>query len=84
MPQPEAVLRRSIGEGEREALALAVEIQAERILLDDRPARRVALDLNLLVNGSWSYVRFSLDVNLRPGATFRRGTRRVSVACLER
>lgn len=52
MPLPEAVLRRSLGEGEREALALAVEIQAKRILLDDRPARRVALDLNLLVTGT--------------------------------
>jgi predicted nucleic acid-binding protein len=51
-PLPEVVLRRSFGVGEREALALAVEIQAERILLDDRPARRVALELNLLVTGT--------------------------------
>ena len=52
MPLPEVVLRRSLGVGEREALALAVEIQAERILLDDRPARRVALELKLLVTGT--------------------------------
>lgn len=52
MQLPDAVLRRSLGDGEREALAMAVEIQAERILLDDRPARRVALELNLLVTGT--------------------------------
>jgi hypothetical protein len=52
MPLPQAVLRRSLGDGEREALALAVEIQAERILLDDRPARRVAQELQLLVTGT--------------------------------
>lgn len=52
LPLPETVLRRSLGDGEREALALAVEIQAERILLDDRPARRVALELNLLITGT--------------------------------
>jgi predicted nucleic acid-binding protein len=46
---PEVVLRRSLGDGEREALALAVEIRAERILLDDPPARRVAFELSLLV-----------------------------------
>ena len=51
-PLPQAVLRRSLGDGEREALALAVEIQAERILLDDRPARRVAQELQLLVTGT--------------------------------
>ena len=33
-------------------MALAVEIQAERILLDDRPARRVAEELGLLVTGT--------------------------------
>jgi hypothetical protein len=52
MPWPQAVLRPSLGDGEREALALAVEIQAERILLDDRAARRVAQELQLLVTGT--------------------------------
>jgi predicted nucleic acid-binding protein len=51
-PLPQAVMRRSLGDGEREALALAVEIQAERILLDDRAARRVAQELHLLVTGT--------------------------------
>lgn len=44
---PPAVRRGSLGDGEREALALALEIQAERILLDDRAARRVGQELNL-------------------------------------
>jgi uncharacterized protein len=52
LPLPQAVLRQSLGDGEREALALAVEIQAERILLDDRAARRVAQALQLLVTGT--------------------------------
>lgn len=49
---PSSVLRHSFGDGEQEALALAVEIQAERILLDDRPARRVAEELGLLATGT--------------------------------
>lgn len=52
MPPPPTVLRRSLGPGEREALALAVEIRAERILLDDRPARRAAQELGLVVTGA--------------------------------
>jgi uncharacterized protein len=70
MPLPEAVLRRSFGVGEREALALAVEIQAERILLDDRPARRVALELKLLVTGTAGILlvakRHALVRSIRP------------------
>ena len=51
-PLPPSVLRRSLGDGERESLALAIEIDAERMLLDDRPARRIAMELNLLVTGT--------------------------------
>ena len=46
------VLQRSLGPGEREALALAVETRAERILLDDLPARGIARRLNLSVTGT--------------------------------
>jgi hypothetical protein len=70
MPLPDAVLRRSFGVGEREALALAIEIQAERILLDDRPARRVALELKLLVTGTAGILlvakRHALVRSIRP------------------
>jgi len=51
-PLPERVLRPSLGDGEREALALALEIQADRILLDDRIARRAADELGLVVTGT--------------------------------
>ena len=49
---PGLVLRRSLGAGEREALALAIEARAERILLDDLPARAIARTLNLPVTGT--------------------------------
>ncbi len=49
---PGLVLQRSLGHGEQEALALAIEARAERILLDDLPARRIARTLNLPVTGT--------------------------------
>jgi len=51
-PIPDVVLQRALGPGEREALALAIEIRAERILLDDLPARRVARALGLPMTGT--------------------------------
>ena len=41
-PLPATVLRRSLGVSEQEAIALAMELHAEAIVLDDLPARRVA------------------------------------------
>jgi predicted nucleic acid-binding protein len=49
-PLPDAVRRRSLGDGEREALAL--EIWAEQVILDDRAARRVAEELSLHIIGT--------------------------------
>jgi len=46
------VLRASLGQGESEAIALALETDARWILLDDRPARRVAEGLGLSVIGT--------------------------------
>ena len=51
-PVSARVLQRSLGAGEREALALAIEIRADRILLDDLPARRIARTLDLSVIGT--------------------------------
>ena len=51
-PLPERVVRPSLGGGERETLAIALEIQADRILLDDRIARRAADELRLVVTGT--------------------------------
>lgn len=45
------VLARELDEGEAEALVLALETKAERILLDEREARRVAQTLSLPVTG---------------------------------
>jgi len=45
------ILRASLGPGESEALALALEVDAELILLDDKAARRLASSLGLSVIG---------------------------------
>lgn len=45
---PAVVKQRSLGVGEREALALAMEARADHIVLDDLPARRIARSLGLL------------------------------------
>lgn len=49
---PTIVLRRTLGDGEREAVALALEIHAEAVILDDLPARRVAQAAGLNVVGT--------------------------------
>lgn len=36
------ILRATLGAGESEAISLALEVQARLLILDDRPARRVA------------------------------------------
>jgi predicted nucleic acid-binding protein len=41
-----------LGAGEREAIALAVELNASEVLLDDLPARRLASHLGLPVLGT--------------------------------
>jgi uncharacterized protein len=45
------VLQRELDWGESEAIALALQIDADRILLDEREARRVAKSLDLQVTG---------------------------------
>lgn len=49
---PTVGLRRALGDGEREAIGLALEIQAEVVILDDLPARRIAEDKGLNVVGT--------------------------------
>jgi predicted nucleic acid-binding protein len=49
---PAPLLRRRLGAGEREALALAIELRADRIILDDLPARRSAEAAGLNVIGT--------------------------------
>lgn len=45
------VLRRELDEGESEAIALALETGAQRILLDEREGRRIAKALGLKITG---------------------------------
>jgi len=49
---PDVVTQRSLGAGEREALALAIEAKADRVVIDDLAARRIARSLNLRVTGT--------------------------------
>lgn len=49
---PVLTSRGRLGDGEREAIALAVEVGADAILLDDSPARRVAEVAGLNVIGT--------------------------------
>ena len=46
------ILRASLGAGESEAISLALELQARLVILDDRPARRLAQALHLSVIGT--------------------------------
>ncbi len=42
----------NLGAGEREAIALAEELHADRLIMDDRAARRIATQRNLIVIGT--------------------------------
>ena len=46
-PIPAAVLHASLDPGESEAISLALELGAERVILDERAARQLAHDLAL-------------------------------------
>jgi predicted nucleic acid-binding protein len=46
-----------LGKGEREAIALAVEFHADRLLVDERPARIEALRRNIKVIGTLGILR---------------------------
>jgi predicted nucleic acid-binding protein len=48
---PDAVVQ-NLGAGECEAIALAEELHADRLIMDDREARRVATKRNLIVMGT--------------------------------
>lgn len=42
----------TLGAGEREAISLAVELNADLVLIDDRKARRAAIERGLIVAGT--------------------------------
>ena len=45
-------IRPSLGPGESEAISLSLELRPGRVILDDEPARRLALSLGLQVTGT--------------------------------
>jgi hypothetical protein len=51
-PLAPSVLRAQLGPGESEALSLAIEMQAQRLLLDERAGRRLAAALRIPVIGT--------------------------------
>lgn len=67
---PPIVLRRSLADGERQAIALAVETRADAIVLDDLPARRIAQAAALNVIGTLGVLlaakRVGLISSVRP------------------
>lgn len=50
-PDPRTI-RPSLGPGESEAISLSLELRPGRVILDDEPARRLALSLGLQVTGT--------------------------------
>jgi len=56
----------TLGRGEREAIALAVDTRARRIILDDLPARRLAASLGLPVIGTAGLVLAAKNAGLVP------------------
>lgn len=67
---PTVVMRRTLADGEREAIALAIELHADPIILDDLPARRVAKAAGLNVIGAVGVLlgakRVGLIARIRP------------------
>ncbi len=51
-PLAAQVLAAQLGAGEREAITLALELQATWLLIDDLPAQRLAQSLGLIIVGS--------------------------------
>jgi len=55
-PLDARVVNASLDPGESEAISLALETGAERVILDDRRARRLALDVGLMIVGTAAVV----------------------------
>jgi predicted nucleic acid-binding protein len=52
LPRNPALVTASIGPGEHEVISLGVELHSDRLILDERPARRLAASLGLPVIGT--------------------------------
>lgn len=60
------IMQASLGQGESEAISLALESNARLIILDDRPARRLAQSLSLPVIGTLGTLLLAKKKNLIP------------------
>jgi uncharacterized protein len=65
-PIAREVLRASLGPGESEAISLALEIHADRLIVDERAGRRVAEGLGLRVAGVLGLLVLSKQRGLIP------------------
>lgn len=65
-PLSAVVLRGRLGAGEREAIALAMELNADLILLDDAAARRTAISIGLRVIGTFGILLRAKEQQLPP------------------
>ena len=63
-------VRPSLGPGESQAISLSLELRPGRVILDDEPARRLAVSLGLQVTGTLGIIlaakRRGLLLNLKP------------------
>lgn len=60
------ILNASLGVGESEAISLALEIHTRLLILDDRPARRLAQALGLSIIGTLGVLLAAKQRNLLP------------------
>ena len=65
-PLSARVLEASLGAGESETLALALEVEADLVLLDDKAARRLASQLRLTVFGTLGLLLKAKESGLIP------------------
>ncbi len=66
-PLPPRVVAADLDAGETEAIALALELKAERVILDDLPARRLAQALRIGIVGTAGVLFMAKQHRLIPG-----------------
>src|SRR2546427_12143413 len=57
-------LRPALGPGERAAISLAAEVKASTIILDEEPARKVAVQLKIPIIGTAGVLVLAKDLKL--------------------
>ena len=66
LPRNPQTVSGAIGAGEHEVVSLGLELGAQRLILDERPARRLAASLGLGVIGTVGLLLAAKDRNLLP------------------